>query len=481
MRTTARSSSRRGTTSLVALVTITTLTFIAASFIVRITNRSRDGGHSASWIEASQVAESAGAVALAEIRRVSPDSVTFPGNAWSGWTATRNGAASALPVSKGIPATMVLQKTVSLTHGGEENTTCTAVVSIDAPAALLDTNQNQWLRVRATGTASLPGTMRVSMSNVDRHLRRLAFLKDWSTGQAVAHPQVSRSVECVVRPLPAFGAALQTQGLMSSTSQQTLVDSYDSTDQNKSTSGLYDGGKAQQNGTVWTNNATFSLIGTVHGDVGTDGAAAPANLVVSGSVNTAHYQALAPISAPNWGGLYSLSLPMVMNTSVSTSTMGTFYHFASIPLALTLKASKDSHGNVIPSQVQVWVDGDITGSINVEKGVQATIFLGGNMTVNASDLSNPSDDAANLQIYGVQPANGQNRTITLTMDSDLYAAIYAPGHAFVASRDGDLFGSFTAKTLRLKGNNQVHYDESLAQRTAFVVDYQMASWIEDVH
>jgi hypothetical protein len=410
-----------------------------------------------------------------------PNSITYPTNSWTGWTATNNGAACPVPTTRGIPATMVLQKSITLTHAGEENTTCTAVVTVDAPAALLDTAQNQWFRVRATGTATLPGAIRVSMSNVDRHLRRLAFLKDWSTGQAVAHPQVSRSVECIVKPRPAFGSALQSQGLMSSTNSLTLVDSYDSTDSTKSTSGLYDSGKAQQNGTVWTNHATFSLIGKVQGNVGTDGAAIPAGLVVSGSVNTAHYQALTPISAPNWGGFSGLGLPMILNTSLSTSASGTYYHFASIPLSLTLKANKDTHGNPIPSQVLVWVDGDVTGSITVEKGVQATIFLGGNMTLNASALSNQSQDAADLQIYGLQPSSGQTRTITLTMDTDLYAAIYAPGHGFIASSDGDLFGSFTTKSFKLKGNNQVHFDESLARRISLVLDYQMASWIEDVH
>jgi hypothetical protein len=147
-----------------------------------------------------------------------------------------------------------------------------------------------------------------------------------------------------------------------------------------------------------------------------------------------------------------------------------------------LKANTDSKGNVIPSQVEVWVDGDITGSITVEKGVQATIFVGGNMNLNASALSNPSDDAGNLQIYGLQPtSSGSTRSISLNMDTDLYAAIYAPSHKFVASSNGDLFGSVTASTIQLKGSNQVHYDESLAHRGTVVVDYRLASWIEDVH
>lgn len=477
-----RSLRRRGTTTLVALTTIATLTFIAASFIVRITDRSREGGHSASWIEASEVAESAGAVAMAEIRRVLPDSVHFPADAWTGWSATLNGAPSPLPTGKGVPGTMVLQKTITLTHVGEENTTSTAVVSVDAPATLLDGNQDQWLRVRATGTAYLPGTMRLSLSSADRQLRRLAFFKDAITGQAIAKPQVSRAVEWIVQPLPAFGTAMQAGGLIQSSSSSVLVDSYDSTDQHKSTSGLYDRAKAQKNGTVWTNNSTFSLTGAVMGGVATNGATMPDNLSVTGSVNTSHYQVLAPISTPNWGGLYNLGLPMIMNLSLSTSTGGSLYHFSSIPLALTLKANKDSKGNVIPSQVQVWVDGDITGSITVENGVQATIFFGGNVNLSASELSNPSNDAGKLQLYGLQPtSNGTTRSITIKMDTDLYAAIYAPAHTFVASNNGDLFGSVTAKTIRLQGSNQVHYDESLAHRGTVVVDYRLASWIEDVH
>ena len=59
--------------------------------------------------------------------------------------------------------------------------------------------------MRATGTALLPGRPRVSFSSVDRKMRRLAFVRDWSTGSAVASPQVSRSVEWIV----AAGAALR--------------------------------------------------------------------------------------------------------------------------------------------------------------------------------------------------------------------------------------------------------------------------------
>lgn len=474
----------RGTTSLVALVTISTLAFIAGSFIVRMTNRSREGFHSASWIEASQMAESAAAVGLAEIRRVLPQTATLPANEWTGWTAATAAGTAALPTDRTIAAgTTLTLNPVTLTHAGEGNTTCTGAVSVDAPASLIDPAGQQWYRVRATGTASLPGAVRVSFSAVDRQMRRLAFVRDGFTGKAVARPQVARSVEWIVQPVPHFGSALQATGLIASNKAQT-IDSYDSTDPLKSTSGEYDSRKQQQNGQVCTNSNTLTLLGSILGNLDTNGATVPTGTTVSGKVDTANYQVLAPVSAPStWGGIGLFSLPVFFSVSAATSTTATpaRYHFSYVAAPLTLKANRSSAGVVLPSKVEVWVDGDITSSIIVETGVQATIYLGGSLNVKGTDLSNISHQAANLQIYGIQSASGTTRSIQLNLNADVYAAIYAPGHDFTFSGSGDLFGSFVGESIKLKGAHDIHYDESLAQRAAVIVDYRLASWIEDVH
>ena len=314
----ARSPRHRGSTSLVALVTISTLAFVAGSFIVRMTSRSRDAYHSASWIEASQAAESAAALGLAEIRRVLPATNVFPTDAWSGWQAQLSGVTSTLPITRLLPAnlTLSLLQPLTIAHAGEGSISSSATVSIDAPATLIDATAQQWYRIRATGTAGLPGSARASLSAADRTLRRLAFVRDWSTGRRVASPQVSRTVEWIVRPAPPFSAALQATGLLTATNSGNIVDSYDSGSTLKSTGGEYDSTKRQSNGRILTNNATISLSGNVFGSVSAN-SSLPAGVTVTGAVSTANYQPVAPISAPDWGVTANLQTTVLKKKRLS--------------------------------------------------------------------------------------------------------------------------------------------------------------------
>jgi hypothetical protein len=130
--------------------------------------------------------------------------------------------------------------------------------------------------------------------------------------------------------------------------------------------------------------------------------------------------------------------------------------------------------------LELYVSGDISGRLVIDSGVNVAIYAAGKVQYFADNIDNRNNRAASLQIYGVQPAAGVTPTIELTLGKDLYASVYAPGHAVKIFGIGDMFGSVLAKSIDITGVMQFHYDESLATQAGPVIDYRVASWIEDV-
>src|SRR6185436_18616186 len=112
----------------------------------------------------------------------------------------------------------------------------------DAPPELTDASQRQWYRVRSSGTTYMPGAARLSADKRDHLLRRLSFVWDRKTGQKVAKPQSTRLVELLVKPT-SFENAIVSDLPMALNNHKIVVDSYDSREETKSTSGLYDPAK----------------------------------------------------------------------------------------------------------------------------------------------------------------------------------------------------------------------------------------------
>ena len=105
-------------------------------------------------------------------------------------------------------------------------------------------------------------------------------------------------------------------------------------------------------------------------------------------------------------------------------------------------------------------------------------------------------DINDADIYTPYKATGN----IVLKDADLTAALYAPDHNLVvdvkdvAKRDKtnsgksrarlqsgiDVFGSFIARTIHVKGPANFHYDEKLAN-VGPMQDYAFISWFEDVN
>jgi len=141
--------------------------------------------------------------------------------------------------------------------------------------------------------------------------------------------------------------------------------------------------------------------------------------------------------------------------------------------------------------------GDIHG-INLGAGVNAKIYFTGTLSAKADELVNNNGDGAagvynadgsvstnysragHLQFYGVSPTDGSTQSVAIAAPGNIWATIYAPNANISLTGNPDWFGAVVASGFSGNGNTGFHYDTQLGLLSGLVMDYQIASFIEDV-
>jgi hypothetical protein len=201
----------------------------------------------------------------------------------------------------------------------------TVDVSVDAPDGLKDRNfpgdSGQYYRVRAIGTMPITGPARTTDNKYDTRLRKLSLRSDRFTGnvlasQAVTSARVSRRIEAILKPTSAFDQAIMAVGTLNLNNHNIVIDSYDSRDPLKSTNGLYDVTKRQQNGNIATDGTVLNAGNAhVYGDVATNAGVATNIGNVTGIERNDFYQDPIPVGAPSWPSI--IATPSVINTTTT--------------------------------------------------------------------------------------------------------------------------------------------------------------------
>src|SRR5205823_3091581 len=119
-------------------------------------------------------------------------------------------------------------------------------------------------------------------------------------------PQVSRRIEAIVRPVSSFDQAIMSVGTVDLTNQNIVVDSYDSNDPTKSTNGLYDAAKRQENGDIATDGSLIEAGNAhIYGDVATNSGTVVGAANITGTERDDFYQEPIPVGAPSWSSYNS--------------------------------------------------------------------------------------------------------------------------------------------------------------------------------
>ncbi len=492
------------------------MALISGATLAAVSARYKTALRTAAWEESLLTAESGVDMTIAQVAGLLP-AVSLNSGGLSLGTSTPSLALltglqlepGGLNLANGVSISLTMDP---LIHGGEGATTSTATVTIDVlplnqvlngqlltgVLGLLSGNQPSTinlLRITSTGTVNLPSSSRVAdVSKLDADLMRLALVHDPSTGKAVSHPSVSRQIQVLLKPVFPFENGVATEGAINALSAANNFDSFNSSSPLGSTNGLYDSTKRRSNIVLSSNSPSVNLGGTVYGNVSTDGGNLVKDPQITGSVNNNYFRPLPTVNAPSW----SATTTATTVTGTKTVAGGTllapaYYKFNSVTGTLHvtggnllgglgglggLLAQLPVVGSVISSEADIFVTGDFAGTIIVDPGVKARIYVQGNVTIPANDLQNNSQRASELQILGVPPSDGTTRTISIDTTGNPIAAIYAPTHNVTLTGAGDFSGAISAAQLQISGNANVHFDEELALEPGLILGYELVSWQE---
>lgn len=116
------------------------------------------------------------------------------------------------------------------------------------------------------------------------------------------------------------------------------------------------------------------------------------------------------------------------------------------------------NGNVI-----LYVTGQFelssNSKIDIPGGSKLTLYLGSEFILNSnSGINNIGRNPSDLIIYGTDSMT----TVLYESNVDLYGALYMPNADFFYNSNTQLFGALSAKSVELKSNASIHYDETLA-------------------
>src|SRR5256885_1705347 len=390
-----QNSTKAGSVLVWTVLVIAMLSLIAVETLRLVTAKYQNALQTSTWQEALLAAESGIDVAIIELRK---SLYPQPNNAWSGWGN---------PPGNEITS----HELTTIPNAGLNSTPMKVEAYVDAPSQLVDpTNSWQYYRIRTVGTMKITGPARASDNPQDSKLRRLSLRWERFTNGLLASqpltdgPQVSRRIEAVVRPVSAFDQAVMSVGVVDLTNQNIVVDSYDSSDPTKSTNGLYDPAKRQENGDIATDGQLIEAGNAqIYGDVATNAGTVSGAANITGVERTDFYQEPIPVGAPSWAS--SSSTPINGSTTINANaTRGASrYTFTSISLSgnksLTLAGNPDGS----QTYIDIYVIGDMsvtgTGQIVIEPGVTATIYFAGNVDISGNGVLNSNTQPADLTLY----------------------------------------------------------------------------------
>src|SRR5438105_2780979 len=304
-------STKAGSVLVWTVLIIGILSLIAVETLRLVTAKYQNALQTSTWQEALLAAESGIDVAIVELRK---SLYPPPNHAWDGWNNPPGNVVTGYELT-------------TIPNAGLNGTPMTIETSVDAPSQLIDpTNSWQYYRIRTVGTIPITGPARASDNPQDTKLRRLSlrwerFTNGILTPHLLSAPQVSRRIEAIVRPVSAFDQAVMSVGVVDLTNQNIVVDSYDSSNPTKSTNGLYDPAKRQENGDIATDGQLIEAGNAqIFGDVATNAGTVSGAANITGVERTDFYQEPIPVGAPSWPAINSLVTSVTGTTTIIANT-----------------------------------------------------------------------------------------------------------------------------------------------------------------
>ena len=318
-----------------------------------------------------------------------------------------------------------------------------------------------------------------------------------ATGYA-AVPYISRPIVRTVRvttsTAPVFGNAMSALLGVTTKGSGITVDSYDSTDPNHSTNGMYNAATRLAGGDVASIAGNISIQGAkVYGhlktgptgsyDIGNNsGSVGDLNWVPTPGVKPGWYEndfnmAVNDVTRPYTSGW---SVP-VNNNATNTYPLTTGNYYKNGDFIMSQNETMNVSGNVT-----LYVTGNFNMksqnacSINILPGATFKLFVGsptGSGNFAALTQVNTTGNAMTFQFFGLPSMN----TMTWNGNNTFMGTVYAPEADFSCGGGGnytyDYQGACVVKSVTMNGHFNFHFDENL-KRVGPIIGFQVTSWQE---
>jgi Tfp pilus assembly protein PilX len=504
----------RGSVLVTALITITILTLICATSLYVASQNTNAGMQTASWQQALSGAESAADLAFNALNNASAS-----GSAWRGWRNVQGSPPSTQP-SPGVgslvigaganptptpgpspgyyyylvsnttaPPNSTPFPNLTFSTGTEGNNSVSGWMTIDTAGLPLDKNGNQWYRVRATGTAGVPGLKRVSNQRLDDNLRKFSLIFDRKAGVTVSSPVASRTIEVIAAPEPknvlAYSVVLRNSINMNG---NTFIDSFNSNN------GPWSLAQRLNHATVATTNSTNSNLHNeaLYGSLAYSGPTIAGTGGVTGTISTPFNASPSPAPTPVWtttpntytGAPALAGLLAATGTGWGVNATQVKINGDFITNGGTLTIANGNGSN--PAYIEIWVTGQFstTNALTQSQGVYVKWYVNGNISTGGGSYVN-QNTASYTSFIGLGSRQGnppsETGTVSISGNSNMVAVVNAPGYDVTITGTGDMSGSLTANSLSMIGSGDFHYDEALAPPNSSnsIANYSFASWFED--
>ena len=307
---------------------------------------------------------------------------------------------------------------------------------------------NEKLKVEPWNGSSLPLETEISLPNCDA-VYSYTVTGDINNGYIVESTgnsgQAQRTVSCTLQLRGPFEAAIFTENGIE-LKNSAVVDWYNYTADDRI---MQIGTNSIVPGSIGLKNSA-----TVNGDV-VVGVGGDPSIVISnyGATITGDTRALTeryempPITLPEW--LESMPSSGVIQNETTISSSG---KYSGINLG-------NSETITISGGITLYITGDIilgnSAELGIENNSSLILYLDGNFEgKNSSTVNNLTQNAKNLQIYGLDNCE----TMIFKNSTDFYGAIYAPNADVIMNNSATIYGAVIAKSFEQKNSGTFNYD-----------------------
>jgi hypothetical protein len=303
---------------------------------------------------------------------------------------------------------------------------------------------------------------------------------------------VARTVKVTTGICSIFRGGLAARVNIDLKGNYITVDSFNSSDPNYSTGGLYDKAKRKAGGDVACNGTILpvqnaDIMGTLFTGptgtytIGSQGTVGDLAWVLGGNfgVQPGHYKNDFNMDFPDVLPPYATGIPPVGDTILGTNytwVLGNNNYMYTDSKGANFKTGDKI---LVTGTARVYVTGDFimqgASSIIIAPGASLELYVGG---ANTSIMSvNNAGNCANFNYFGLPG----NTSVTLAGNDVFLGSIYAPNAALDMSGGGnntlDFQGACAVNTIGMNGHFNFHFDEALKQKGP-IRGYQLTAWSE---